>query len=273
LIAERVYFHHAKIAGSAMLGRAFHEAVLSGECDEAQMYGHSDDSLLRSLESSKATVARELAAALSRRRLHKQVHKYGVDEIAGTQSQDHSRRVAKEILAKFTDKDARREFEDRVSLEVGGKEGDVLLYCPPDKMNLKVARMKIVWQGDEIELSEVTDPVINPRLKEIMTAHQRLWGVWVFVSPGLDADQRDLVKQACDLQFVTHEREQEVRTRHYYQLLVDRELKNQAKTQTVADFYGARSAVVNDLLATAKDDRPFPERLRHSITARFSSGG
>lgn len=270
LIAERVYFHHAKIASSAMLGRAVYESILSKELDETQLYEHSDDSLVLSLQKSRATVAGELATGFAHRHLHKQLHKYGVDEIAGAQSQDHSRTVVDEILSKFTKPGDRREFEDRVALEIGAKEGDVLLYCPPDKMNLKVARMKVIWEGREVELSEVSDPIIQPRLKEIISAHQRLWGVWVFVSPSLDQDQRHLVRQACDLRFVTPDSEREVRARQYYELLVDRELKRDAHTVTnSSDFYSSREAVVGDLLATTKDDRPFPVRLKDSIAKRF----
>jgi HD superfamily phosphohydrolase len=271
LIAERVYFHHAKISGSAMLGRAFHEAMLSGEITEEQTYAHSDDSLVQALENSNATVAKALATAFSRRALHKQLHKYGVDEIAGAQSQDHSRTVVTDILQRFTKASERREFEDRVALEVGAAEGDVLLYCPPDKMNLKIAQMKVVWEGAEIELSAVSDPIIQPRLKEIVTAHQRLWGVWVFVNPRLDEATKHLIRQACDLQFVTPESERAVRTRQYYELLVDRQLQTERiAVAGTTEFYGSRSAIVADMVATAKDDRPFRERLAASIAARFA---
>jgi hypothetical protein len=140
-------------------------------------------------------------------------------------------------------------------------------------MNLKVARMKVVWEGEEIELTAVSDPVIQPRLREIITAHQRLWGVWVFVSSTLDEEQRHLVRLACDLQFVTPDSERPVRIRQYYELLVDRQLQREKLVlKGSEEFYAARTAVVNDMVATAKDDRPFPKRLRDSIANRFASG-
>lgn len=273
LIAERVYFHHAKIASSAMLGRAVHETFLSKELDEEKMYDFSDDSLVLALRSSGATVAKTLADAFARRLLHKQLHKYSVDEIAGAQAQDHSRTVEDDILRRFTAPDERREFEDRVALEAGGSEGDVLVYCPPKKMNMKVARMKVISEGREAELSEVNDPIIQPRLREILIAHQRLWGVWVFVAPTLDKDQRHLVRQACDLQFVTPDSERLVRTRQYYEALVDRQLqKEKLQLKETAQFYAAREAVVGDMITTAKDGRPFRVRLKDSIATRFAAG-
>src|SRR6266568_9653988 len=44
LMAERVYYHHAKIAASAMLGRAIQEAQLEGEVDEEMMWEMTDRS-------------------------------------------------------------------------------------------------------------------------------------------------------------------------------------------------------------------------------------
>ena len=274
LIAERVYFHHAKTAASAMLGRAVYESIGAGELNESQLYDHTDDSLLLRLASSKATVAKYLGQCLWERRLHKQLHKYERGEFEGTQGQDHGRSVLREVTDSLGEPGSRKDFEDRVADEVGAKPGEVLVYCPPEKMNLKVARMNVPWKGTETEFGEIDDPIIGPRLKEIIFAHRQLWGVSVFVSGDLGTGQRDLVRQACDLQLVTPSDQLMTKKREYYRHLVDGALQGQEKrvaTGTTEGYHRQREQVVDDMVATASDNRPFAARLQGSIAQHFDS--
>ena len=274
LIAERVYFHHAKTAASAMLGRAVYESIGAGELDEAQLYDHTDDSLLLRLVASEATVARSLGEGLWERRLHKQLHRYERSEFQGTQDQDHGRSVLREVTDTLSEPGSRREFEDRVADEVGAKKGDVLVYCPPEKMNLKVARMNVPWKGTETEFGEIDDPIIGPRLKEIISAHRQLWGVSVFVSGGLTDEQRNLVRQACDLQLVTPSEQLMTKKKEYYRHLVDRALQGQERkvaAGTTEGYHRQREQVVDNVVATASDSRPFKVRLQGSIAQHFGS--
>jgi hypothetical protein len=139
-------------------------------------------------------------------------------------------------------------------------------------MNMKLAGMKVVWEGRECEFREIGDPVIRPRLAEIIAAHERLWGVWVLVSPDLDEEQRQLVRMACNLQLVTPRGERSVREREYYASLVDRELKRQDRpSEGTSRMFAARSAVVDEIVRNPKDNRPFSDRLRDSIARHFGT--
>jgi len=272
LIAERVYFHHAKITSGVMLGRAVYELVQSDELNEDSLREYSDDMLLDKLIKSNATVASKLGTALLCRKLHKQLHKYQEEEFNSLQSQDHSMAVEENILKTFNDPERRKEFEDRVANEIGAEEGDVLVYCPTKKMNLKAAEMKVIWKGQELEFQYIDDPIIHPRLKEIIEAHKRLWGVYILVSPELSDEQKHLVKLACDIQFITPNTERDAKIRRYYGQLVDRELgKSDLPGNNTSSIYNLRDAIVDDVVATAKDDRPFSERLAESITRHFKS--
>jgi hypothetical protein len=273
LMAERVYFHHAKITSGAMLGRAVYEMLRGGEITEGMLYDHSDDTLVQTLTRSKAAVAAHLGGALWRRKLHKQLHKYQEEEFSGAQAQDHSEKILEDVVQTYADPERRREFEDRIACEVGAQAGDILIYCPPKTMNLKLAGMKVIWEGRECEFREIGDPVIRPRMAEILAAHERLWGVWILVSPELDDEQRHLVRLVCNLQLITPRAERSIREKEYYLALVDRELKRQDRpSDSTSRLYAARAAVVNDIIANAKDNRPFPERMRDSITRRFGPG-
>ncbi len=272
LMAERVYFHHAKITSGAMLGRAVQEAFLSGELTEETLYQHADDTLLLHLTQSGAPVAAGLGRALWRRKLHKQLHKYQEEEFSGAQAQDHSEQILEEVLQTCTNPERRREIEDRIAREIGAAEGDILIYCPPRNMNLKPAGMKVVWEGRECEFRDIGDPVIGPRLAEILAAHERLWGVWILVSPELDQEQRHLARLACDLRLVTPRAERPRREREYYALLVDRELRRRdIPSDSTSRLFAARAAVVDEIIANSREDRPFSELLRDSISRHFGT--
>jgi uncharacterized protein len=270
LMAERVYFHHAKITSGAMLGRAVYEALSAGELTEESLYHHSDDTLIDLLTRSSSDVAARLGQALRRRRLHKQLHKYEEEEFSGAQAQDHSEQILEEVVRNYLDPERRRQLEDRIAREVGAAPGDVLVYCPPKEMNMALARTKVIWEGRECEFREIGDPVIGPRLAEILAAHRRLWGVWVLVSPALDEEQRHLVRLAFNLELITPRPERRSRENEYYSLLVDRELKMLDRpSDSTGRLYAARAAVVNEIMAGPDDGRPFPERLRESLARHF----
>ncbi len=198
LMAERVYFHHAKITSGAMVGRAVYEALSNGELTEEALYEHADDTLLQLLLHSKSAVASKLGRALWFRRLHKQLHKYQEEEFSAAQAQDRPETILENAVQAYTDPERRKALEDQIAREAGAYEGDVLIYCPPKAMNLKPAEMKVVWQGKECEFKEIGDPLAKPRLAEILAAHERLWGVWILVSPSLDEEQRRIVRLAFD---------------------------------------------------------------------------
>ncbi len=270
LMAERVYFHHAKITSGAMLGRAVYEMLRSGEITEETLYEHADDTLLQQLTRSKAPVAAKLGQALWQRRLHKQLHKYQEEEFRGAQAQDHSEQILEDVVRATTLPERRRELEDRIAQEVGASEGDILIYCPPQNMNMKLAEMKVIWEGRECEFREIGDPVIRPRLAEILAAHRHLWGVWVLVSPELDEEQRHLVWLACNLRLVTPKAERSMREKEYYSLLVDRELRRLDRpSDSTGSMYASRAAVVKEIIANANPGRAFSERLRESIARHF----
>jgi len=100
-----------------------------------------------------------------------------------------------------------------------------------------------------------------------------LWGVWVLVSPELSDAQKHLVKLACDIQLITPTAEQQAKERRYYGQLVDRELgKSDLPGDNTSSIYSSREAIVDDIVATAKDNRPFSERLAESIARHFKPG-
>jgi len=272
LMAERVYFHHAKITSGAMLGRAVFESLSSGELTEEALCEHSDDTLLQLLSRSKSATASRLGRALWRRKLHKQLHKYQEEEFWGAQAQDHSERILEEVLRSYTVPEHRKALEDQIAREAGAEEGDVLIYCPPKTMNLKPAGMKVVWEGRECEFRDIGDALTRPRLAEILAAHERLWGVWILVSPVLDEEQRRLVRMAFDLRLVTPKGQRAAKEDEYYASLVDRELRRRnLRLDTTGRLYETRAAVVKEVASAVRAGRAFSEVIGPSIAMHFGT--
>ncbi|MGO8698298.1 MAG: HD domain-containing protein [Limisphaerales bacterium] len=89
LIAERVYFHHAKVAASVMLGRAIQEAQVADEIDEKYMWTMTDEILLANLQNSASDLAKRLATEVSQRCLYKEYHTFGWEDVEKPQAQSH----------------------------------------------------------------------------------------------------------------------------------------------------------------------------------------
>jgi uncharacterized protein len=208
MVAERAYFHHAKIISGSMLGRALHDEKLVNGLSEDMMYNHSDDSLLYELSNSKSPVAKRIAQMLLGRQLYKNRNvefelKYNRADFDSVQAHDHKTNKVDEILRRISDPSQRTALENDFANEIEAEPGDVIIYAPPEAMNMKAAMMKVLWKGRIIPFRDVDDPVIGPRLDEILHAHRLLWSVWVFFHPRLDAEQVALLKEKCDIEFLS----------------------------------------------------------------------
>ena len=271
LVAERAYFHHAKLVGGAMVGRALQEAGVS---DESTLYDASDDSLIRDLRSSEG-VAEMLGRALAERRLHKTLHVFRSEAFQGVQGSDTGVNFKDRAHAQVNDPGQRKQLEDRLCDEIKVPRGTVLLYSPDPRMNLKVARMKVWWNGKAIPFEQIDDEIIEPRLKQIIEAHRKLWGIHVFVDERLTEEEKALVRDALDVEFILDDKERERRRREYYEKIFERNLESAAlefEIPRADEKYRDLKRQAADALAAPTDKRPggetFAERLA-AVQAQF----
>ena len=75
----------------------------------------------------------------------------------------------------------RTAVEDQLADLCGLEAGDVLIYCPHLDMGMKYARMLVEWKSECKELKDIDDPATKPALQAILTSHELLWGLHVFV--------------------------------------------------------------------------------------------
>ena len=193
--SERVYYHHAKITAGALLAKAAESAIASGEMREEDFYETTDASLLDRLEEADAR-ARELIGRFRQRRLFKRACVYPVYANRAFQE-----RVIPEFFAPGTF-EARLAVENRIAERARADAGrDVLvsLYCPARRMQLKEAKIHVLWPGEEVvrPLETYSDRV--PRLRDLEDAYRNLWKCYVLATPGDPAVLRAVQRAAAEV--------------------------------------------------------------------------
>jgi HD superfamily phosphohydrolase len=272
LVAERAYFHHAKIISGAMLGRALQESHLSGEISEEDLYALGDDTLLLRLSQSKNPICSRLAKDLINRHLYKGLRKFTKADFDATQEQDHDQNALNTAYLRLSDPNSRKSLEDQLAAEIGTAAGNVILYSPDKKMNLKAAKMKVLWQGNPKSLSQIDDKIIAPKLKVILDAHQMLWGIHVICSTELSERQKELLSTACEIEFLCNADKKGAKQHKYYEDLIELHLvdKNMETLFSSAEFLTRRSEAASALIATANDNRSWAKRIDDVVVQFFS---
>lgn len=210
-IAEKVYFHRTKTAGSAMLGDSFMSSGLS----VSDIWSLSDAEVLKVIEErspdpdtdyresseSDASIlrprrARLLAEKLRQRRLFKPV--YRVSYRQENDNDSDSKALWNDQYPRFRNPKSRGEFISKVERLVGlladrDEEkgvGCVSIYCPDKAMNLKWFDMLVMrWPSDERpavhRLQDTNDPQTSKEISLIIESHKHLWRFEILVDPSI----------------------------------------------------------------------------------------
>jgi len=200
--SERVYYHHAKVAAGALIARAVGLALAAGAVTEEDLYEATDESVLDLLERSVAKKDKE-----SREGVRSAVQRFrgrALPKRACVFPRYENEAVQEALVKRFFapgGAKARAETEARISDLVRfatGKEVEVIVYCPAQRMQLKEARMHVRWPGAaSVEpLSTYAERI--PRLADLERSYRNLWKFYVFADtsdPDLLAKVQDVAKQ------------------------------------------------------------------------------
>jgi hypothetical protein len=281
IVAERAYFHHAKIISGAMLGRAIQEAnsVDGGGLREENLYGYSDDILLYELSRSENETTRRLAGGFKKRKLFKVIDKLTDNQFEAAQGQDHAQDAIGHALSLVGAPAKRRKFENRLASEIGARPGDVLIYAPERGMNLKAAEMKVFWKGHDLCLKDVSDPVIEPKLQAILKAHRMLWAIYLIANKTeLSDEQLSYLKKSFRVKLLSAEtpddkpcskEEQEL-----YESYIDLRLPkmNVRLPEDPKAFYRHRAAAAKELSKLkSEDDESWLRQSEEVIEKSFAA--
>lgn len=206
-LVERVFFHHAKNAASAMLSRAVQELELHrrdenfDELDDAGLNAilrrpEIGDLLEVQLTDDPAARQRaaRLAADLKARRLYKLAYLGIPDGGFGRQA----RKIAAEVEQ---DPERRRDIENELAQLAGAEPAAVLLHVPSPRMLAKRGNVRIVLESGEVVLLSEWDDERSGRLQALARAHEQLWRVSVYVDPRVSPEGRRLLTKAAEDRF------------------------------------------------------------------------
>lgn len=179
--SERVYYHHAKVAASAMVSMVVQAALLQGGLEPARLFDTTDESLWPLLEAhppsypEAASRYADMIARFRSRRLLKRACVYPL--YANREAQDA-------LVARFFapgQHAERSRVEEAVTAELqaqGLTPPPVLLYCPARKMQLKEAATHLRLPGSPIlPMSQFGDRI--PRLADLERSYRDLWKLYV----------------------------------------------------------------------------------------------
>lgn len=206
--SERVYYHHAKVAASAMVAMVVQTALFQGGMAAEELYDKTDESLWPALEAhppSYPEAAARFADMIARFRSRRLLKRACVYPLYA------NRRVQDQLVARFF---APGQHAERTRVESAvtaalAQEGiappPLLLYCPARKMQLKEAATHLRLPGSAIlPMSRFGDRI--PRLADLERSYRDLWKLYVFAGTEdpqvLDAIARimaDLVPEAVNV--------------------------------------------------------------------------
>jgi len=202
LLGERVYFHHAKLTAGAMVSAAVQRAKSSGEIKKTDLYEIGDETLLDRLQNSKHGSVKKLIESLRQRYLWKKIYERNRQTVEAEQAQVRDIDVWETIMNRWwRDASSRTDDEDRIAGALGMDSGDLIIHCPDSKMAMKLAEMKVFWNGILRPLEDCRDdPVVGPKLDVILRSHENLWAIRSFLNPD-HLTRKDEAINACEYFF------------------------------------------------------------------------
>ncbi|MDI3327597.1 MAG: HD domain-containing protein [Alicyclobacillaceae bacterium] len=173
VLTERLYYHHAKIASSAMIARMVEWAAEEGRITERELLRCDDAGLLERLRRAAERDVRlgKMLDRLARRDLFKR----GVEVYAGDVGEERRIRWA----ATWRNPAARRAMERWIARRIGCAEDDVILYCQAETFMKEVEALCLTAEGLKPLGRANLSTELEVRLLE--QKYRDLWRLYVLV--------------------------------------------------------------------------------------------
>jgi HD superfamily phosphohydrolase len=193
-LGEIVYFHHTKLASGSMIAGAVHRAKIDGKIKLEDLYEMGDEKLIYTLQEKYKSVnkgnnpVKKLVDAFEKRNIWKAsgfvISRAQVDK---EQLEYADVNLLETIESRYyNDFNNRQKVEKEICEKYGLQDGDVLIHCPKNNMQLKLAKMNVFWQGKHRFLEDCEhNDIIKQKLKLIQESHRALWAFRVFINPDI----------------------------------------------------------------------------------------
>jgi HD superfamily phosphohydrolase len=199
ILSERVTFHHAKLAASAMLMKAMEML----EPDVKDFYRLNDNDVFRLLLEKPET--KSLAEMIQNRRLYKPVYRATRTSVAEEYSD------VDDFIEEYGTKAGRRNLEQMILSSLEDAKGlssvpkDILaLYIPnAAKMNMKETSVLVCFGDDKpFPLKDIGhEPpwkmTIGNEVKALEDKYESLWNAYVCVHPKYADEWTHLIEHVC----------------------------------------------------------------------------
>jgi HD superfamily phosphohydrolase len=170
VLSERVYYHPAKNAASAMISKALELCIEAGKkrISERTFYDVGDEGFLRILQAGPAP-ARYLAERFLARRLYKKAYLVSRRSLPSTER----------FAAYHLDPHKRADAEKWLARKLRVPFRSVIVYCPSSAMQLREANalFKLASAEPPRRLEN------NHEIEDLKYRQERLWKFFVFVDP------------------------------------------------------------------------------------------
>lgn len=199
-LAEKVYYHHAKISSSAMIISAVTDILQIKIVEEETFYSMLDDTLVEFIKEKGTECAKYLMEKLTNRQLYKPVYglKYGGEMLEVPHAKEK-----KALINDLRQKELRWRAERALEIMNRLKQGSIVVYCPGKEMGYKAVEV-LVNVGDE-RIGPL-DKIAPERVKEeiessITKKHLELWTMYVFADRNLTNDIKSNIQGDCERMF------------------------------------------------------------------------
>jgi uncharacterized protein len=185
-LAERVYYHHSKVASGAMISKAVELALREGLTAQ-ELRSLKDETLiwtLRELYTRNPTVS-HLLNRLEARQLYRACFMLST-EVGEKRRQD--------IVGRFHyDLEAREAAEMSIARAAGIQPQEIIIYCPSFGMSLSEAEVPARFARGEIRPLSAGN---NEEIRILKEKHKELWKFYVLVDRDV-WDRHERVRNAA----------------------------------------------------------------------------
>lgn len=234
-LGEIVYFHHAKLAAGAMIAGAVYRAKIEEKIKLQDLYEMGDEILIHTLKEKGGKHVKKLINAYDTRNLWKASSfvktRYQLNK---EQQEDISMNILEEVERKFFDNvNSRYRIEKDICDKYGFEDGDVLIHCPKNTMQMKLAKMNVLWEGKHRPLEECKhNKPIEKKLKLILDSHQKLWAFRVFINPTI-ANYNSSIKKYFENELCFSGKSKEVTEKAALEDWLEKELEKVYKIENI----------------------------------------
>ncbi len=182
-LAEKIYYHHAKVSASAMIISAVTSAIENKIISKHDLLTIGDDELLSLLKKDK--IGSFIVNNLEQRSLYKPVYALKYTEPT---MEDIRYKIKQEIITNLKNISYRYNVERALERASRLIPGQIVIYCPGPEMGQKVVETLSEWNGTIGPLNTLIEEDRRKEIEILVKKHRNLWCMHVFVDRALSEE-------------------------------------------------------------------------------------